>query len=582
MGRSAAGLLNSFPMSASNPNTVITRFAPSPTGHLHIGGARSALLCWAYATRHAGRFLLRIEDTDQARSSESSTRGILEDLAWLGIDWADGPQIEYHSRSIGGDERGVGPYYQSQRLDLYNEHIDQLIESDHAYPAFETPEELEAKRKIAIDAKVGYKYDRAALDIPREQRMERLKAGEPHVVRLKMPESPITVHDQILGDVTVGPDEFDDFIIRKRDGYPTYHLAVVVDDALMGVTHVLRGQEHLINTPRHIAIQRALGFDTPTYAHMPLIFNADGSKMSKRDKDKTAKKAVKDAKLSSSPIAGLSDAEFAKWLKDKTRQLPSDQLIALAQHLQVHLPEIDVEDFRRAGYLPEALNNYLALLGWNPKSKNTDGTDVERFDMQYLGEHYSFEGMGKGQAKFDRVKLISFNGDAIAQLSDEEFAKRWHQWASSYDPALCARFSAADMLMLAPAVKTRCKTLADGRDVVGFAFIADDAIEYDGKALHKALLKGDAKGLEMLKLFKDELAGINPFTPDTIEKAVQSFCEKHEVGMGKVAQPIRVAVTGGPVSPPLGQTLAIIGKDAAVARIDRCIQEAESGVASKE
>lgn len=574
-------------MSASDPNTVITRFAPSPTGHLHIGGARTALLCWAYAQRAQkeggnGRFLLRIEDTDQARSSESSTRGILEDLAWLGIDWADGPTVEHDGHTIGGDDRGVGPYYQSQRLDLYNQHIDQLIESDHAYPAFETPEELEAKRKEAIDAKVGYKYDREALQIPREERMKRMAAGEPHVVRLRMPDEPIAVHDQILGDVTVGPDEFDDFIIRKRDGFPTYHLAVVVDDALMGVTHVLRGQEHLINTPRHIAIQRALGFSIPTYAHLPLIFNADGSKMSKRDKDKTAKKAVKDANLSTSPIEGLSDADFAKWLKDKTRQLPSDQLLTLAGMLRVHLPEIDVEDFRRAGYLPEALNNYLALLGWNPKAKNPDGTDVEHFDMDYLAANYSFEGMGKGQAKFDRVKLLSFNGDAIAQLSDEEFAKRWHQWATSYDAALCARFSATDMLMLAPAVKTRCKTLADGRDVVGFAFIADDAIEYDGKALHKALLKGDAKGLEMLKLFVDELDSIDPFTPEAIEQGVAAFCEKHEVGMGKVAQPIRVAVTGGPVSPPLGQTLAIIGKAAVSARIQRCIHEAESGVAAKE
>ena len=568
-------------MSASDPKTVITRFAPSPTGHLHIGGARTALLCWAYAHRaqkegRNGRFLLRIEDTDQTRSSESSTQGILKDLAWLGIDWSDGPTVEHDGHTIGGDERAVGPYYQSQRLDLYNEHINKLIESDNAYPAFETPEELEAKRREAIEAKVGYKYDREALGIPREERMARMAAGEPHVVRLKMPDEPITVHDQILGDVTVGPDEFDDFIIKKRDGFPTYHLAVVVDDALMGVTHVLRGQEHLINTPRHIAIQRALGFDTPTYAHMPLIFNPDGSKMSKRDKDKTAKKAVKEHKLDASPIDGLSDADFAKWLKDKTRQLPSDQLIALAKHLGVHLPEIDVEDFRRAGYLPGALNNYLALLGWNPKSKNEDGTDVERFDMDYLASHYGFEGMGKGQAKFDRVKLLSFNADAIAALSDEDFAERWREWASDYDPALCDRFSAQDMLMLAPAVKTRCKTLADGRDVVGFAFIDDDAIEFDGKALHKALLKGDAKGLEMLKLFSDEIDSIEPFTPEAIEQAVKGFCETHEVGMGKVAQPLRVAVTGGPVSPPLGQTLAIIGRESTRARVNACIAYAES------
>lgn len=563
-------------MSSSSPSSpVVTRFAPSPTGHLHIGGARTALLCWAYARRMGGRFLLRIEDTDQTRSSEASTRGILEDLAWLGIAWDDGPTVEHGGATIGGDERGVGPYYQSQRLDLYNEHIMKLIESDHAYPAFETPEELEAKRRVAIEAKVGYKYDRGALEIPREERMARLAAGEAHVVRLRMPESPITVHDQILGDVTVGPEEFDDFIIRKRDGFPTYHLAVVVDDALMGVTHVLRGQEHLINTPRHIAIQMALGFDTPSYAHMPLIFNPDGSKMSKRDKDKAAKKAVKEAGLASCPVEGVGDEEFTRWLKDKTRQLPSDQLVALAGAVGVQLPEIDVEDFRRAGYLPEALNNYLALLGWNPKTKNDDGTDLEHFDMAFLASRYDMAGMGKSQSKFDRVKLLSFNAYEIAALDDDEFARRWHAWASVYDQGLAARFSLEDMVMLAPAVKTRCKTLADGRGVVGFALVEDEGVAYDGKAVHKAMLKGEAKGLELLRGFSGVLSGQDPFSPEAIEAAVQSYAESEGVGMGKLAQPLRVAVTGGPVSPPLGQTLAIVGRDSVVRRIRACIAFAE-------
>lgn len=573
-------------MSSSNTDSsVVTRFAPSPTGHLHIGGARTALLCWAYARRFGGRFLLRIEDTDQARSSESSTEGILRDLAWLGIDWDDGPELVVGDRTIGGDSRSVGPYFQAQRLGIYNEHIDRLIESDHAYPAFESPEELEAKRREAIEAKVGYRYDREALAIPRDERMRRLAAGEDHVVRLKMPDSAITVHDQILGDVTVGPDEFDDFIIRKRDGFPTYHLAVVVDDALMGVSHVLRGQEHLINTPRHIAIQRALGVSTPVYAHMPLIFNADGSKMSKRDKDKAAKKAVKEQKLGKSPIASVSDDEFDAWLKDKTRQLGSDQLIELAGVLGVHLPEIDVEDFRRAGYIPEALNNYLALLGWNPKTKNADGTDLEHFDMAYLAGHYGFEGMGKAQAKFDRVKLLSFNGDGIARLGDEEFARRWHEWAEAYDPALAGRFDAKDMLMLAPAVKTRCKTLADGREVVGFALVGDEEIEFDGKALHKAMLKGDAKGLELLKGFRGEIESMGDFSspeaPEAIEAAVAAYAQSQGAGMGKLAQPLRVAVTGGAVSPPLGQTLAIVGRAGVLRRIDRCVEYAASAAESR-
>lgn len=554
------------------PDPIITRFAPSPTGHLHIGGARTALLCWAYAKKHGGRFLLRVEDTDQQRSSESSTRGILEDLAWLGITWDDGPEINYEGQTFGGDSRKVAPYYQSQRIDLYNNAINKLIDEDKAYPAFETPEELEAKRKVAIDAKVGYKYDRAALEIPKAERTKRLEAGEPHVVRFIMPDEPITVEDQILGEVTIKPDEFDDFIIRKRDGFPTYHLAVIVDDAMMGVTHVLRGQEHLINTPRHVALQAGLGYDHPVYAHMPLIFNPDGSKMSKRDKDKAAKKACKDNGLAGSPIDGISDADFAGWLKNKTSQLDSDLLITLAEYLKINLPEIEVEDFRRAGYLPSALNNYLALLGWNPKTKNDDGTDLEHFDMDYLGSHFSLAAMSKGQSKFDRVKLLSFNGDAIAALSDEDFAKHWHIWATSYDTALADRFTQADMLTLAPAVKTRCKTLADGRGVIGFAFVADDAIEYDGKAVHKALIKGESKGLELLKAFRDELVGFSDFTPEAIEAKVGAFAESKEVGMGKIAQPIRVAVTGAGVSPPLGQTLAILGKDAVIARIDGCIE----------
>tara|TARA_R110000868_G_scaffold119469_1_gene316453 strand:- start:133331 stop:135022 length:1692 start_codon:yes stop_codon:yes gene_type:complete len=554
------------------PDPTITRFAPSPTGHLHIGGARTALLCWAYAKKHGGRFLLRVEDTDQQRSSESSTRGILEDLAWLGITWDDGPEINYEGHTIGGDSRKVGPYYQSQRIKHYNDAINKLIDEDKAYPAFETPEELEAKRKVAIEAKVGYKYDRAALEIPKAERTKRLEAGEPHVVRFIMPDEPITVHDEILGEVTIKPEEFDDFIIRKRDGFPTYHLAVTVDDAMMGVTHVLRGQEHLINTPRHVALQTGLGYAHPVYAHMPLIFNADGSKMSKRDKDKAAKKACKDAGLTGSPIEGLSDADFAGWMKNKTSQLDTDLLITLAQYLKINLPEIEVEDFRRAGYLPSALNNYLALLGWNPKTKNDDGTDLEHFDMDYLGSHFSLSAMSKGQSKFDRVKLLSFNGDAIAALSDEDFAKHWNQWATSYDTALADRFTQADMLTLAPAVKTRCKTLADGRGVIGFAFVADDAIQYDGKAVHKALIKGESKGLELLKAFRDELVGFNDFTPEAIEAKVSAFAESKEVGMGKIAQPIRVAVTGAGVSPPLGQTLAILGKDAVIARIDGCIE----------
>ncbi len=559
---------------------VVTRFAPSPTGRLHIGGARTALFNWAYARRHGGKFVLRIEDTDQRRSSDAATRGILRSLAWLGIDWDYGPEFTTDdARTLGGSQDGVGSYYQSERLEIYNDHMRRLIDAELAYPAFESPEELEAKRQEAIAAKVGYKYDRAALNIPKAERIARMDAGESHVVRMKMPDEPITVHDEVLGDVTVGPDELDDFIIRKRDGFPTYHFAVVVDDAAMGVTHVLRGQEHLINTPRHVALQRAIGFPTPTYAHMPLIFNPDGSKMSKRDKDKTAKAAVKAAGLDASPIESIDAAEFAEWLDDKTRQLDTDRLAELAAALKVDLPEIDAEDFHAAGYLADTVVNFLALLGWNPKTKNADGTDLERFDAAYLAANFDLPGLGKTPSKFDRTKLLAFSADDLAKLDDAAFAAAWHDWATRFDKDLAARFSLADMKLLAPAVKPRCKTLRDGRSIVGFALTSDDAVEFDGKAIHKVLIKGDRKGLEALRDLRPMVESIEPFTPEAIEAAVSSHAETTGLGMGKVAQPLRVAVTGTSVSPPLGQTLAILGKPSVLARIDRCIEHTEAQAA---
>jgi glutamyl-tRNA synthetase len=560
--------------------TVVTRFAPSPTGHLHIGGARTALFCWAFARKHGGKFVLRIEDTDQRRSSDAATRGIFRSLAWLGIDWDFGPTHEApDGRTLGGDQPGVGSYFQSERLDVYNEHMRRLIDAGLAYPAFESPDELEAKRQAAIAAKTGYKYDRAALEIPKQERIARMDAGESHVVRFLMPDEPITVHDQVLGDVTVNPEELDDFIIRKRDGFPTYHFAVVVDDAAMGVTHVLRGQEHLINTPRHVALQKALGFPTPVYAHMPLIFNVDGSKMSKRDKDKTAKAAVKAAGLTEPPVPGIDPADFAVWLDDKTRQLDTDALAAIAALLKVDLPEINTEDFEAAGYLPGTLINFLALLGWNPKTKNADGTDLERFDAAYLAANFDLPGIGKTPSKFDRSKLLAFSADDLAAMDDAAFAKAWRAWAEKFDTELTERFSANDMRMLAPAVKPRCKTLRDARSIVGFALVADDALEYDGKVVHKVLIKGDRKGLETLRELKPMVGAIEPFTPEGVEAAVAAYAESSGLGMGKVAQPLRVAVTGTSVSPPLGQTLAILGKDRVLARIDRCVESAEARAA---
>ena len=593
----------------NNATPTVTRFAPSPTGHLHIGGARTALFCWAFARRAraeqgAGRFLLRIEDTDRARSSEDAARGILEDLAWLGISWDDGPEFQpspaprgtgfqpvasqsssFQSPTFGGDARNVGPYHQSQRRDTYNAHFETLIQSGLAYPAFDTPEELGAMRKAAEAEKKSFIYRQPA-DYDHAAALERAKT-EPHVLRFKMPAGSITVRDKVLGDVTFPHEELDDLVIRKTDGFPTYHFAVVVDDALMGVTHVLRGQEHLNNTPKHIALQRALGFDEPAYAHLPLIFNPDSTKMSKRDKDKAAKKAVREAKIEnvSTLLATgrdrqpdfaleLTDDEYTGWLKDKQRQLGRDQVSAVAAALGLRLPEIDVEDFRASGYLPGVLNNYLALLGWNPGLKNDDGTDLERFEMDFLAQHFSLERIGKSNSKFDRDKLLAFNADTIQHgLTDDRFTAEWHTWAERFDEQL-AEWAGADPArwqLAAAAARPRTKTLSDAKDAIAFVFLDSAAIEYDPKAVKKQLLKGDPTGLAVLPDTRAALDQITDWTPDSIDAAIAAFAESSGHGMGKAAQPLRVALTGTAVSPPLGLTLALIGKPESLARIDRCL-----------
>jgi glutamyl/glutaminyl-tRNA synthetase len=543
------------------PAGPVTRFAPSPTGHLHIGGARTALYNWALA-RPDGRFLLRIEDTDQARSSDQAARGILEDLAWLGIAWDEGPAFA----GLGGDPRGVGPWRQAERLPHYAAAVDALIARDLAYPAFESNEELEAMRAAARAEKRNFRYRRAP-EFDRAAALARMPR-EPHVVRFRMPEQPVAVVDRVLGAIEFGEEHLDDFVIRKRDGFPTYHLAVVVDDELMGVTHVLRGQEHLNNTPRHVALQRALGYREPVYAHLPVIFNADGSKMSKRDKDKAAREAVKAGRIDVGEVAGL-DA----WLKDKRAQLPQDQLDDLARRLALELPCIEVEDFRRAGYLPDTLCNYLALLGWSPGEKDAEGRDRERFDRAYLAERFSLERIGAGNARFDREKLLAFSQDAIAALSDDEFFARWTEWCERYEPARLAR-DEAWRRRFAAMIRTRCRTLADPTAPGGpgaFAWADDTGFAYDPAAVEQHLRKGEPNGFARLRAAQPALADLTDFTPEAIEAAVGALAAQLGVGMGKLAQPLRVAVTGRAASPPLGETLAILGRDAALRRIARCL-----------
>jgi glutamyl-tRNA synthetase len=416
---------------------VVTRFAPSPTGHLHVGGARTALFNWALARRLGGRFLLRIEDTDVLRSSDAAVAGILEDLAWLGIHWDEGPEHD----GIGGDPRGVGPFFQSQRLELYRDAVDALVAKDLAYPAFETPEALDALRQRAQAETGAFRYLRPA-DFDRGAALARM-AHEPHVIRFRWPHEALTVTDEILGAVEFPADFADDFVILKRDGFPTYHLGVVVDDERMGVSHVLRGQEHLNNTPRHVALQRALGFRVPCYAHLPLIQNPDGSKMSKRD----AARAVEAQLAPADPRRG------APW--------DPEELQKLATQLGVELPAITVEDFRSRGYLPEVLLNFLALLGWSPGEKLADGRDLERFDLAYLAAHFGLARVGRGNARFDRAKLLAFSQETLAGLDGATWLARWQGWCERYAPEARARLAdPARAQHFAEALRPRARTLA--------------------------------------------------------------------------------------------------------------------------
>jgi glutamyl-tRNA synthetase len=540
----------------SSAGTPVVRFAPSPTGHLHVGGARTALFNWALAKRLGGRFVLRIEDTDVLRSTDAAVAGILEDLAWLGIRWDEGPEHE----GSGGDPRGVGPFFQSQRLALYREAADALVARDLAYPAFETPEELDVLRRRAQAESGVFRYVRpAAWD--RAAALARTKS-EPHVIRFRWPHQPVTVRDEILGSVDFPADFVDDFVLLKRDGFPTYHLGVVVDDERMGVTHVLRGQEHLGNTPRHVALQRALGYREPRWAHLPLIQNPDGSKMSKRDA----------AKLVEARLEAGDPRRGQPWSPDALREL--------AARLGVELPPITVEDFRRAGYVPEVLLNFLALLGWSPGEKLPDGRDLERFDTAYLAARFGLDRVGRGNARFDRAKLLAFSQETLAALSDAEWLARWQGWCERYAPE--ARGKLADPARaraFAAAVRPRARTLAEPTAPGGpgsFALVADDAFAYDPKAVEKHLAKGTPPGLSLLEGAHGVIAGLADYTPEALEGALAAYATERGVKLGAVAQALRVAVTGGAASPPLGVTLALLGRASALARIERCLHECGS------
>ncbi len=491
-------------------DTIKTRFAPSPTGYLHVGGARTALFNYLLARKGGGTFLLRIEDTDRARHNESAVAKIVDDLRWLGIEWDEGFEA-------GGSN---GPYRQSERLEIYQRYIQELLDSGKAYYAFETPEELDAMRTEAQEQKRTFIYPRPD-PLPTRDDADKARAeGRPVVVRVLCPEVPppgVCIEDEVFGQVVMTPEMLDDFIIAKsaaagQEVWPTYHLANVVDDALMGVTLICRGQEFLAQTWRHVLLREALGFAAPKYAHLPLLMDMKGRKLSKRDGD------------------------------------------------------VDIHSFRAHGYLPEVLVNFIALLGWSP------GGDREKFTLSELVEHFDLSRIGKANAKFDREKLLAFNTAAVATAEEDRLLVGFKDFLSQNDADATGNTPADEDHFLRYLLKINkgLRTFADIPRKCGVLFGPDKAYGYDAKAVTKVLAKNDGAGYAVLVDSLDQLAGVE-WTAEAMEAWMDDYCRTHELSMGKVAQPLRVAVTGTTVSPPIFDTLIILGKEKTLARINRCL-----------
>ena len=463
-------------MAVPDASRVRVRIAPSPTGFAHLGTASTALYNVLFARANSGTFVLRIDDTDVERNRPEYEVVIYDSLHWLGLDWDEGPDK-------GGPD---GPYRQSERLDLYKEHAARLLASGMAYRCYCTPEELDAERKQAQAEKRPYKYSRRCLgpDVHKER--------AEFTVRFKVPGGRVKFEDMIRGEMSFDSDLIGDFIIVKSDGFPTYNFASPVDDAAMEISHVIRGEEHLSNTPYQLMIVDALGYPRPeAYAHMPLILAKDGSKLSKR------------------------------------------------KH-----PESNLILYREEGYLPEALINYLALLGWNP------GTAQEVFTFDELVSAFTFDRVQHGGARFDWEKLNWINGEYIRTLDDEELARRLKPFLPNLDDATIRR--------AVPALKTRLPKLKAATELLEYLWTDPPAAQLEPDATERV-----RAALGVLK----DLA----WEPEPIHDALMGVVEKSGLGPNKTFMPIRLAVTGKKISPPIDYTLALLPKDVAMSRLQRAV-----------
>jgi len=475
------------------------------------------------------------------------------DLEWLGLGWDEGP-------NCGGPG---APYRQSERLELYQKHLQEMLDGGHAYEAWESPEELLALRKEAEAQKKSFVYRAQNYS---EADLSRFQAeGRKPVLRCVGATEDVVFQDEVLGEIRVPAEDMDDFVIRKADGFPTYHFAVVVDDHHMGVSHVLRAQEHLKNTARHIQLYSQLGWAPPKHGHMPLIFSMGGGKMSKRDKAKAARLALRESGMERDAVAaaiGLSPEDLQRFMKKKNDDLGT--ALAIADAVGVQLPEIDVIDFRRSGYLPEALVNFLALLGWSP------GDDREIMPWKELVEAFTLDRMGKTAAKFDREKLEWMNGMYIRAASVERIVSAMKDY-SEFNEAHWNGESEALLTEIATLFRERATTIRSLDEQVAWIFHAPSAYGPQ-KSVKKFLLKNDGAGLAVLRETAGVLEEVTEWAATELETVLTAHCEaKLEGKLGAIAQPLRIALTGGPVSPPIFATLALLERGEVQRRIQACL-----------
>lgn len=470
------------------------RFAPSPTGEPHVGNIRTAIFDWLLAQRHGGEFIVRVEDTDQARAVDGAVEVIIEALSWLGLDWDEGPDI-------GGK---YAPYKQSERLELYSKRAEQLVERGAAYRCYCSEERLDAVRKARSKQENAVGYDRKCRNLSfqeRERLEDELKArDEVPVIRFKMPlEGTTTVDDLVRGEVTFENRLVDDFVMLKSDGYPTYHLAHLIDDHEMRITHVLRGEEWLPSVPRHLQIYEALGWQPPKFAHLPIILAPDRSKLSKRH--------------------GATS----------------------------------LLDYREMGYLPHTMVNFLTLLGWSLDDK------TELFSTEALIESFSIERVSKAGAIFNTDKLEWMNGHYIREMSADELADAllnfWKAFPSREIPTLPSRELA---LKIAPMVQERLKTLKDAAPLVAFLF--KDEIEYDTDELIQRRMDAEST-LYCLRATHEGLAELDSFDAENIEVMLRGMVKELDVKAGQLFGSLRVATTGQRIAPPLFESLEVLGRE---------------------